>query len=81
MDGLLKKDLMELTRLVWRLQRGTSLKLLSLEMNVTAARLSDWSDRIEHAVETALKERTGDDEISHVTAPSRLRPWSLSARA
>lgn len=41
MDGLLKKDLMELTRLVQRLQRGTSLKLLSLEMNVTAARLSN----------------------------------------
>jgi hypothetical protein len=39
-----------------RLQRSAFLKLLSPEMNVTAARLSDWRDRVEHAVETALKE-------------------------
>ena len=81
MDGLLKKDLMELTRLVQRLQRGASLKLLSPEMNVTTARVSDWPDRVEHAVRTAPKERTGDDQISHLKAPSRLRLWSLSARA
>jgi hypothetical protein len=50
-------------------------------MNVTTARLSDWRDRVEHAVETALKERTGDDQISRLKAPSRLRLRSQSAKA
>ena len=52
-----------------RLQRGESLELLSRELNVTAARLSDWRDRVERAAETALKERTRDhrdDAISRL---------------
>jgi len=54
---------------VKRLQRGESLELVSRELNVTAARLSDWRDRVERAAETALKERTRDhrdDEISRL---------------
>ena len=54
---------------VKRLQRGESLEVLSRELNVTAARLSGWRDRVERAVETALKERTRDhrdDEISRL---------------
>ena len=54
---------------VKRLQRGESLELLSRELNVTAARLSDWRDRVERAAETALKERTRDhrdDAISRL---------------
>ena len=74
MDGLLKKNTTEPTgrvsakrklAAVRRLLRGESLGLLSRELNVTAARLSDWRDRVEGAVETVLKERTRDhrDEI------------------
>ena len=54
---------------VKRLQRGESLELLSRELNVTAARLSDWRDRVEFAAETALKEWARDhrdDEISRL---------------
>ena len=54
---------------VKRLQRGEALELLSRELNVTAARLSDWRDRVERAAETALKERSRDhrdDEISRL---------------
>ena len=54
---------------VKRLHRGESLELLSRELNVTAARLSDWRDRVERAAEAALKERTRDhrdDEISRL---------------
>ena len=54
---------------VKRLFRGEPLELLSRELNVTAARLSDWRDRVEGAVETVLKERTRDhrdDEISRL---------------
>jgi hypothetical protein len=54
---------------VRRLLRGESLELLSRELNVTAARLSDWRDRVEGAAETVLKERTRDhrdDEISRL---------------
>ncbi len=54
---------------VKRLQRGESLESLSRELNVTAARLSDWRDRVERASETVLKERTRDhrdDEISRL---------------
>jgi len=54
---------------VKRLQRGESLEVLSRELNVTAARLSGWRDRVERAAETALKERTRDhrdDEISRL---------------
>ena len=52
-----------------RLQRGESLELLSRELNVTAARLSDWRDRVEFAAETALKEWARDhrdDAISRL---------------
>ena len=54
---------------VKRLQRGELLELLSRELNVTAARLSDWRDRVERAAEAALKERMRDhrdDEISRL---------------
>lgn len=54
---------------VKRLQRGESLELLSRELNVTAARLSDWRDRVEFAAETALKEWARDhrdDAISRL---------------
>ena len=53
-------------RAVSRLLRGEPLELLARELNVTAARLSEWQDRALLAAEAALKERTGydrDDEI------------------
>ena len=54
---------------VKRLFRGEPLELLSRELNVTAARLSDWRDGVERAAETVLKERTRDhrdDEVSRL---------------
>ena len=54
---------------VKRLFRGEPLELLSRELNVTAARLSDWRDGVESAAETVLKERTRDhrdDEVSRL---------------
>ena len=39
---------------VKRLFRGEPLELLSRELNVTAARLSDWRDGVESAAETVL---------------------------
>ena len=55
---------------VKRLFRGESLELLSRELNVTAARLSDWRDGVESAAETVLKERTRDHRDNEV---SRLK--------
>ena len=55
---------------VKRLQRGESLELLSRELNVTAARLSDWRDRVEFAAETALKEWARDHRDAAI---SRLK--------
>ena len=54
---------------VKRLFHGEPLELLSRELNVTAARLSDWRDCVESAAETVLKERTRDhrdDEVSRL---------------
>src|SRR5512140_520422 len=46
---------------VSRLLRGEPLELLARELDVTAARLSQWRDRALLAAEAALKERTGGD--------------------
>ena len=54
---------------VKRLQRGEPLERVSRELNVTAARLSEWRDRVERAAETVLKERERDerdDEIARL---------------
>jgi transposase len=48
-------------RAVSRLLRGEPLELVARELNVTAARLSEWRDRALLAAEAALKERTGDE--------------------
>src|SRR5512132_1750315 len=50
-------------RAVSRLLRGAPLELVARELNVTAARLSQWRDRALLAAEAALKERERDDEI------------------
>jgi hypothetical protein len=44
-------------RAVSRLLRGEPLELVARELNVTAARLSEWRDRALLAAEAALKER------------------------
>ena len=54
-------------RAVSRLLRGEPLELLARELNVTAARLSQWRDRALLAAEAALKERTGDDRGDEIT--------------
>ena len=43
-----------------RLFRGEPLESLARELNVTAARLSDWRDRALVAAEAAMKERERD---------------------
>src|SRR5678815_3336841 len=43
-------------RVVSRLLRGEPLELLARELNVTAARLSEWRDRALLAAEAALEE-------------------------
>lgn len=45
---------------VLRLQRGEPLELVARELNVTAARLSEWRERAERAAAAALKERERD---------------------
>ena len=55
-------------RVVSRLLRGEPLELVARELDVTAARLSEWRDRALLAAEAALKERTGDDRDDEITA-------------
>jgi Transposase len=54
-------------RVVSRLLRGEPLELVARELNVTAARLSEWRDRALLAAEAALKERTSDDRDDEIT--------------
>lgn len=52
-----------------RLLRGEPLELVARELNVTAARLSQWRERVACAAEAALKERERDerdDEIARL---------------
>src|SRR5512134_1197885 len=53
-------------RAVSRLLRGEPLELVARELNVTAARLSEWQDRSLLAAETALKERERDDRDTEI---------------
>src|SRR5215213_10264150 len=49
---------------VTRLLRGEPLETLARELNVTAARLSEWRDRALAGAEAAMKERDArDDEV------------------
>ena len=54
-------------RAVSRLLRGEPLELLARELNVTAARLSEWRDRAWLAAEAALKERSSDGRDDEIT--------------
>ena len=54
-------------RAVSRLLRGEPLELVARELNVTAARLSQWRDRALLAAEAALKERERDDRDNEIT--------------
>ncbi len=49
-----------------RLLRGEPLELVARELNVTAARLSEWRDRALLAAESALKERERDDRDDEI---------------
>src|SRR5512133_2637213 len=53
-------------RAVSRLLRGEPLELVARELNVTAARLSEWRDRAVSAAEAALKERNSDDRDDEI---------------
>ena len=53
-------------RAVSRLLRGEPLELVARELNVTAARLSRWRDRVLLAAEAALKERERDDRDDEI---------------
>ena len=53
-------------RAVSRLLRGDPLELVARELNVTAARLSEWRDRALLAAEATLKERERDDRDDEV---------------
>src|SRR5512133_697595 len=54
-------------RAVSRLLRGEPLELVARELNVTAARLSQWRERAPLAAEAALKDRDDrDDEIARL---------------
>ena len=53
-------------RAVNRLLRGDPLELVARELNVTAARLSEWRDRALLAAEAALKERERDDRDDEI---------------
>ena len=53
-------------RAVNRLLRGDPLELVARELNVTAARLSEWRDRALLAAAAALKERERDDRDDEI---------------
>ena len=53
-------------RVVSRVLRGEPLELLARELNVTAARLSQWRDRALLAAEAVLKERERDDRDDEI---------------
>jgi hypothetical protein len=53
-------------RAVNRLLRGDRLELVARELNVTAARLSEWRDRALLAAAAALKERERDDRDDEI---------------
>ena len=53
-------------RAVSRLLRGEPLELVARELNVTAARLSQWRERALLAAEAALKERERDDRDNEI---------------
>ena len=56
---------------VTRLLRGESLEVVAREMNVTAAKLSEWRDKVLLGAESALKERerdARDEEIARLKA-------------
>lgn len=56
---------------VTRLLRGESLEVVAREMNVTAAKLSQWRDKVLLGAESALKERerdARDEEIARLKA-------------
>src|SRR5512132_4065600 len=53
-------------RAVSRLLRGEPLVLMARDLNVTAARLSQWRDRALLAAEAALKERERDDRDDEI---------------
>ena len=75
MDGMMEKggpppqrfSAKRKLRAVSRLLRGEPLELVARELNVTAARLSEWRDRALLAAEAALKERTSDDRDDEIT--------------
>ena len=54
-------------RAVSRLLRGEPLELLARELNVTAARLSQWRDRALLAAAATLKEHERDDRDDEIT--------------
>ena len=54
-------------RAVSRLLRGEPVELLARELDVTAARLSEWRERALLAAEAALKERERDDRDDEIT--------------
>ena len=53
-------------RAVSRLLRGEPLELVARELNVTAARLSEWQERALLAAEAAVKERERDDRDDEI---------------
>jgi transposase len=53
-------------RAVSRLLRGEPLELVARELNVTAARLSQWRERAVLAAEAALTERERDDRDNEI---------------
>src|ERR671938_1434422 len=54
---------------VTRLLRGEPLETLTRELNVTAARLSEWRDRALAGAEAAMKERERDRRDEEVLRP------------
>ena len=44
-----------------RLMRGESLDIVSRDLGVTAARLSEWRDQVHAGAQAALRSRPGDE--------------------
>src|ERR671932_2311345 len=66
---------------VTRLLRGEPLETLARELNLTAARLSEWRDRALVAAEAAMKERERDgrdEELLRLRAKLGETPWPTS---
>jgi hypothetical protein len=56
------------TEAVLRMMRGESLDIVSRDLGVTAARLSEWRDQFHAGAQAALRARPSDEKVKDLQA-------------